>query len=68
MSDVEVWQKFLLFFIQETHNFSEFDMANENQLENTTNLSRMERESDIPEEDGIIRPITLSDWSIRKNH
>ncbi len=65
VTDIEIWQKFLLFFIQEAHLFSEFDMGNnENPLESTTNFSRLEM--DIPDEEGEVRNIAMSDWSIRK--
>ena len=62
MSDIEVWQRFLLFFVHENHNCSEFEIDNKgNIMETTQNISRIE--PDIAEEDIMGRPITMSNWT-----
>ena len=64
MSDVEIWQRFLLFFMQENHLCSEFDLCNDSVIENTRTVIPQDFEE--VEEDVSIRPIMISDFNIKK--
>jgi len=64
MSDLEIWQKFLLFFMQENHPCSEFDLTNESYVENTKLVSP--RDIEALEEDVSIRAVIISDFNTKK--
>ena len=70
ITDVEVWQRFLLFFVQESHNCSEFELNTQsdrysNQMENTQVFSRMDEM--IADECATVKPITMSNWTNKAN-
>jgi len=65
MSDLEIWQKFLLFFMQENHLCSEFDITNDSFIENTRLGSP--RDLEALEEDVSIRTVIISDFNIKKS-
>jgi len=64
MSDLEIWQKFLIFFMQETHPCSEFDLTNDSLVEDTKYVSA--RDIEALEEDVKIRCVNISAFNTKK--
>jgi len=64
MSDLEIWQKFLMFFMQETHPCSEFDLTNDSMVEDTKFVSPQDLEA--LEEDVKIRCVNISAFNTKK--
>ncbi len=64
MSDLEIWQKFLIFFMQETHPCSEFDLTNDSLVEDTKFVSA--RDIEALEEDVKIRCVNISAFNTKK--
>ena len=64
MSDVEIWQRFLLFFIQEKHSCAEFDLNNAGEDESTELV--LGQDTEELEEDASIRQVVVSDFSVNK--
>jgi hypothetical protein len=65
MSDLEIWQKFLLFFMQEAHPCSEFDLTNDSLVEDTTKFVSA-RDIEALEEDVKIRCVNISAFNTKR--
>jgi len=57
LSDVEVWQKFILFFMKEDHACAEFDLGNENAVAADNTQTTVLQNADEFEEDVAIRQV-----------
>jgi len=64
MSDLEIWQKFLIFFMQESHPCSEFDLTNDSMIEDTKFVSA--RDIEALEEDVKIRCVNISAFNTKR--